>query len=652
MRRRRLPAALASLASLTVPAALATLALALISGCSDDPTFDAPDRSPGDRVPRTAACDGMDPLRCLLPWPSSTFTKADPGTATGIRVAVEAGSLYVADDPASLNRADGFSRATPLVAGFPMLLQAPEAGDPTAGPVRLVLAQPDHPAYGEQVPLRIEVRPSSDIETEALVIAYPLRPLEPGADYVAVVTDSLRAEGGAALSPSRAALVALDRAAPGSQDEADLRGYHAPTRAALTRAGIDPERVLRVWDFTTRSAEDATRRLEAMQEGARAAVRAGEVSVAIDKVEVPADGAVAALVEGRLVGVPSYTGAGEGGLTLDDDGLPMAAGAGEAPFRVMIPAGTGDYRFVMYGHGMGGSFRDGAFDAQLAGGGLAKVGIQLYGWTSDELIDTFMGFLRMAEGTHRSTARLMQALADGAAVQEAMVGPLGDALAAPMLGATPNPAAGRRPDGSTPVWAGGSLGGTMGLVYASADPEMRAAVLNVPGAGWTHFVPASVVYGSVEGLLKSNFGGDLSFLHALTMSQGNWDDIDGVAWVERLRAKDPAFLIQESMGDPVLPNPGSAMVAVVADALQVGAVLDPIVGLETASEAVGQSGITQYRVPGDDAYAVHGFAAEDGPAGDAARAQIEAYLLSVFAGEPRVAVPAGCAGGSCDFTKP
>lgn len=629
-------------------AALALTGLSGLSGCGDDPTFDAPDRAAGDRTPRTAACDPMDAMRCLLPWPSSTFTRADASTATGIRLAVDAGSLYVADDPASLNRADGFSRATPLVAGFATPVAQPEAGDPTAGAVRLVLAQKDHPAYGEPVPLRIQVRRSVDLENESLVIAYPLRPLEPGADYVAVVTDALHAEGGGELPPSQAALVALDRAEPSSQEEADLRGYHAPTRAALAAAGIDPGRVLRVWDFTTRSSDDGTRRLTAMQEGARAAVRAGEVSVAIDKVEIPTDGLVAAVVEGRLTGVPAY--AGELGLTLGDDGLPVAAGGGEAPFRVMIPAGAGDYRFVMYGHGMGGSFQDGAFDAQLANGGLAKVGIQLYGWTGDELLDTFLGFLRMAEGTHRSTARLMQALADGAAIQEAMSGPLGDALAAPTLGATPNPAAGRRPDGSMPVWAGGSLGGTMGLVYASADPEMRAAVLNVPGAGWTHFVPASVVYGAVEGLLKSNFGSDLSFMHALTMSQGNWDDIDGAVWMERLRAKEPALLIQESMGDPVLPNIGSAMVAVTADALQVGAVLEPIEGLETAGEAVNTSGITQYRVPGDDDYAIHGFAAEDGPAGDAARAQIEAYLLSVFAGEPRVTVPAGCPGGSCDFT--
>lgn len=627
-------------------AALALAALATLAGCSDDAAvhYDAPDREPGARAPRTAACDDMDPLRCLLPWPSSTFMAADPASPTGVRLAVDRSSLVAADDdPATLNRADGFSRITPLVAGF-----AARLDPPPEEAVALVLAQPDHPAYGEVVPLRIQVFPSADDERESLVFAYPRRPLEPGADYVAVVTDALRAEGGGALAASRPALVALGLTEPASQGEADLAGYHAPTRAALERAGIDAAHVLRVWDFTTRSAEDATRRLAAMREGARAALAAGEVGVAIDLV-TPGSGSVAAIVEGRLTGLPAY--AGDEGLHLDDAGLPVASGAREAPFRVALPAGAGDYRFVMYGHGMGGSYHDDAFDEELAAAGVAKVGIQFYGWTEDDVIDTFVSLLRMFEGTHHSTAFLMQAVADGAAIQAAMTGPLGDALSAAELGGAPNPAAGRRPDGTIPIWAGGSLGGTMGLVYASADPDMRAAVLNVPGAGWTGFIPGSMVYSTLEGLLKGAYAGDLNLAHALAMSQGNWDDVDGAAWIDSIREKQPAFLIQESIGDPVLPNPGSETVAITSDALQVGAVLVPIEGLDAAGAAIGRSGITQYLVPDTEALDIHGFAARDTPAGAAAREQIRSFVQSVFAGAPAVEVPAGCPGGSCDFTE-
>jgi hypothetical protein len=633
---------------LPFPSLVLSLVLFALAGCSDAPHFDAPAREPGARTPLTAPCDGMDSLRCLLPWPSSTFSRADATSPTGIRLAVDAGSLTAKDDdPASINRSDGFSRLTPLVTGFAARLEPP-SGTPQAGPVRLVLAQPDHPEYGESVPLRTVVQPSVDNEGESLVMSYPLRPLEPGADYVAVVMDDLRAEGGAKLAASRPALVALDRAEPESEKEAKLRAYHAPSRAVLAKAGIDPDRVIRIWDFTTRSAADATRRLLSMQQASRAAVGAGAVSVVIDLVELPVGGVISAIVEGRLTGLPSFVDAG--GLSLDADGLPIAAATREAPFRVVVPAGMGDYRFVMFGHGMGGSFRDSAFDEDLAGGGVAKVGIQFHGWTEDDVIDTFVSLLQMFKGTEHSTALLMQALADGAAVQEAMASVLGDALSAPMLGGAANPAVGRRPDTTVPVWAGGSLGGTMGLVYASADPAIHAAILNVPGAGWSHFVPGSTAYATLQALLKGGFGGDLDLAHAVAMSQGNWDDIDGGAWIEKLRDKPSAFLLQESIGDPVLPNPGSEMVAVTADALQVGAVLEPITGLESAGEAVDRSGITQYRVGDTDALDIHGFAARNTPAGAAAREQIEAYLLSVYAGAPRITVPAGCVGGTCDFT--
>ena len=93
-------------------------------------------------------------------------------------------------------------------------------------------------------------------------------------------------------------------------------------------------------------------------------------------------------------------------------------------------------------------------------------------------------------------------------------------------------------------------------------------------------------------------------------------------------------------------------VAVVTGAVQVGAVLSPIAGVPTAGEAEGQSGITQYRVPDTDPFAIHGFAARDTPAGAAAREQMAAFLSSVWIGKPKVTAPMACPNGSCDFSAP
>jgi hypothetical protein len=232
-----------------------------------------------------------------------------------------------------------------------------------------------------------------------------------------------------------------------------------------------------------------------------------------------------------------------------------------------------------------------------------------------------------------------------------MGGIVGTALAAPMLGSKPNPAAGRHPDTTDVVWAGGSLGGIMSLVATSADTSVRYGVLNVPGAAWTNFVPKSLLFTMIEGLLQRPYQGDLNALHAVAMSQGDWDEIDGAPWSTQLAQRGAAFLIQESIDDPIVPNPGSEMVAVVTGATQVGAVLVPIAaGIPTAPFVEGKSGITQYHVTSSDPYSVHGFAAQETPAGIAARAQIESFVESIYTGTPKITVPPGCANGSCDFT--
>jgi hypothetical protein len=222
-----------------------------------------------------------------------------------------------------------------------------------------------------------------------------------------------------------------------------------------------------------------------------------------------------------------------------------------------------------------------------------------------------------------------------------------------MLGGMANLVAGRHPDATQVTWGGGSLGGIMSLVAASADSNVRYGALNVPGAAWTHFVAKSELFGVIDGLLQAPYQGDLNALEAVAMSQGNWDEIDGATWSTQLAQRNAAFLIQESIGDPVVPNPGSEMVAVVTHATQVGAVLVPIAaGIPDASEVDGKSGITQYHVTSTDPFAIHGFAATNTPAGAAARAQIAAFAASIYSGSPKITVPAGCANGSCDFTGP
>lgn len=610
-----------------------------------------PPRTGGDRTPRSAPCDSVDPVHCLLPWPSNTFTAADRSTPTGLRLNLARSALGAGDDPSSVNRADGFSRVTPLLTAFRATIDAASLGDGTTGALRVLVAQPGG-AFGAPVPLRLRVQPAGTFPAATLLLAYPRSPMAPATDHVVVVTDQLRSSDGMPIAATREARVSLGLDPPATWDELALAAYHAPTREVIARAGLEPSRILRVWDFTTRSLDAPTLAITAMRTTAVAA--ASTARVQIDRTEFPAAGASSVIVEGRLVGVPTFRNS-TGSLDRDAQFRPVALSSHDVLFRAAIPRGGGDYPVAVYGHGSGGDVHDSAFDDAIANTGAMKLNIQYAGFTGPEVANTYASFRSMLIGTDIAAAGLLQSIADGMTLLASLSGALGDALSAPALGGLPNPAAGRRADLSRVAYAGGSLGGTAGMVFTYAEPRVTAAVLNVPGAGLTHFLPFGPTFAIVRLATRAVYATDLDLSVALATSQINWDDVDGSTWVDAVGAHSPAILVQESIGDPILANVGSELVATSAHCSFVGGVIVDVPSLPRRSEVVSGCGFTQFRVPAavTDSLAIHGFAARDSPAGVAAREQISAFLLAAWARAPSVTVPPTCArntpANSCDF---
>lgn len=630
----------------------------LVVSCGP-PVYEVVDREPGVRAPVSGACDALDPTRCLLPWPSSAFLVADPESETGVRVSVSVEELNSRDEPGEFFlHANGFSRVTSLLTAFPGEMAAEGIGGPLGGVMRLFNASPESPRFGEEVALRIEV----DVElnrarvyTTALV-GDPLEILDPNTEYVAVVMDGIRAVDGSSYETPHVERVALGLALPESEEEAAIAGYHAPTRALLSRVGVDPEHVLRVWDFVTRTEDDATAPLLSMRNQALEAYEAGDVSVVIDEVENRAEGPIASVVVGHLEGLPNWLDE-EDMLVRGPDGLPVVMGTAEARFRVVIPRGTGDYRAVLYGHGAGGSVFDASFDADLAGSGIAKVNVEFLGWTDGPIIDT-LGSVAGAVlvGASGAISPLMQSVAHAVVIDREITTGIADAVSGATLGGMPNESVGRRPGLDGPLWVGGSLGGTMGLVITSIDDELNFAVLNVPGAAWSHWVRDSLLFNLFIAPLRNTNGGEVNVATLGAMAQTLFDYVDGSTFARFAEEGGDVFLAQESMGDPVLPNPGNEFVGIAIDAVQVGAVLSPIYGLTAeANEVSGRSGFTQFRVASSGGtFDVHGFAADqDTTAGQAAFEQIRLFLTTTWdTGVPVIRVPTLCPAGSCDFLPP
>jgi hypothetical protein len=608
------------------------------------------ERAPGERTPLSAACERLDGTRCLLPWPSSTYTTIDATTATGLRLSVQAHSLPTYDDPTTFNLSDGFSVATPLAVGFPAPIDPTLDGQLSATGFLLFVATPG-PNYGQPLPLRLSVVDDST-SSDAMLVGYPMLPLRYNTDYVAVVLDQVKGADGGTLQPTSSVEIALGLAPAQTPADQDLASYHAPTRSLLQDVDVDRAHVLRVFDFTTRSEDGVGDWLEQMRGRELQALDAGEVSVAIDSADVTYDGA-ALEVLGDLAGVPGFIT--DAGALAFDGGTLLEQGPHLVPFRALVPAGSGSYPMVIYGHSLGGNYTDTDFDTQIIAVDAGKLGVEFYGWTQDTAPETLIGFERPLTGAVASTAGLVQALADTSVLEAALDAALGESLASATVSGVSNPGAGRWSDPGRLVYAGGSLGGTLGLVHASSEPSLKGAVLNVPGAAWTHFIPPSEIWSFLNMAFESTTPSQIDRSLGLLMTQTLWDPVDGAAWASLSTAHPCVSLLQESMGDPILPNIGGSFAAESMQATQVGVVLDPILGLPQASVAHGHTGITQYRVPSSvtDPYQIHGFAVGDTPAGEAAREQITAFLQSVWAGAPEIQVPPTCLaqdGGTCDFS--
>lgn len=590
-----------------------------------------PDRRPGERRARTARCDETEPAVCLLPWPSSAFLEVDAQTATGVRVAVSPDAV-LPDDGLEALSADGFSRISPIV------LRLPDGVGADDVEVRLYQVEPE--VVVREVDTRLVFgRNPNDRDT---LVAYPRAPLMAGREHNVVVL--AKGETKARWAASRITELALGAVAETSE-EAAIAAHHAPARGIVSGWSTDErEQVVRLWDFVTRSAEDPRARLRSLANRAKEAVQSGLARIVLERAEVR-DGPIAMIVFGSISGLPDEGGEGE---------QPTFA----VPFRVVVPAGVGDYRYVLYSHGTSGDVRDTAFDELIAGSGAAKVNVEIDGWTEASLGPSISGLLVPIEGSRSIVEKMRRSFAGIAAIHAAIDGPLGELLAADTILGVDNPEAGRGPRIGPPIWTGGSLGGVVGAVYGQLEPSVAGGVLNVPGAGFTHWLAQSEFTSLLDLALASRYPAMVEQQVMVALSQTIWDEVDGAIWADA-RVEPPVFLVQISIGDPVMPAVGTHMVA-----RSLGAVMtvpegvDPIVGLdglERAELVVGRTGYTEFKTSETSATAVHGFAARDSEAGKAARDQIQAFIRTLWDGTPVIGIPQRCLEaarpGVCDFSE-
>ncbi len=326
------------------------------------------------------SCDPLGGERCLLPFPNDHFTVRDRSTGTGRRVdlapdATPANAAAVHIDPTELNRNDGFSPGSALVALLPGIDLAASGAAPITdmgssldrdAPIVVIDAR-----TGRRHPYWAELDSRAPDDAHRLLFVRPAANFREGHRYIVAIRNVVDTAG-QPIGPSDVFRAYRDRLDTGVDAVEDRRAHmDGLFRSLLRHARVDRDELVLAWDFTVASEESLSERLLAMRDDAfrrlgRAAPRFTVTS------NLPSTRANLAREVSGTFQVPSYlTGGGEPGAVLNNgtgpesSPIPARNGTYTARFICTVPTSAIDAdgtanptRMMLYGHGLLGSARE------------------------------------------------------------------------------------------------------------------------------------------------------------------------------------------------------------------------------------------------------------------------------------------------------
>lgn len=555
LRRSRLSALL-----LTLPA--------LLAGCGDDaasPTDDAGTTPLEDAGPPPAdvgpveipegwpkaECDALDPTACALPWPSSLYLEPSDATPTGHRLTFGATSLprngrRVHIAPALFEGLDGYGLGTPILFDLgPLdfealpgewdgLERSVEASSPT-----LLL---ERTADGwRRVPHFIEPDANA-LEGQRVTFLRPAELLRPSTRYAVILRD-LRDPDGAPVPPSPAFAALRDGAPSGDAGVEARRDAFEALFAELEAFGVARDELILAWDFTTGSDAARQGRLDdAIARGLEAAPEGGALSV--HEVEARArpgeggdeDAHIRYTIQARMT-VPSVLAPRDDEadgfqLALDADGRVEVRGERTVRVLVQVPhrALEGEPEgVIVYGHGLFGDeneVRAGHLKRLAEEQGYVLLGVPLAGMSGDDLeavtaMTTDLNFFGvLADPLHQGILdhHLLARAALSGRLQ-AMLEEVDPAIAI---------------DGEDVGFFGASQGGIFGQTILATAPDIRRAILAVPGNNYVTMLERSINFARFADLLRLAYARPRDLPIVLAAVQLLWDRTDPVSYVGRM----------------------------------------------------------------------------------------------------------------------
>jgi hypothetical protein len=550
-------------------AALAVLVVLVTSGCSHW------------AVARSQRCNplaggiGED---CLLPFPSSFYTRADPSSVTGVKLdlndaAVPSNLFGTVLDPGPYNQRDGFSNVATLLAQFPARINPNGLPDPEHVKVSLTAASPVQlfrEDTGERVPLFAELDGNADPrhDKQALVIQ-PVVRLRPRTRYIALIRMLKTTEGGT-VPPLSGFQRLRDGTVPQSDRLAAWRDRYEEIFAFLAREGVERRSLQLAWDFTTSSDENVVGRLVRMRDVALARLASKPESpslasrVHVREVEESPTQMPELLrrIRGSFT-VPSFLEGGNGErLHVNADGIPAFDREADFPLTIQVPRcakeAKGPLPVMIYGHG---TFNSAENEMGTAYGRslierlcMIQVGTDWLGRARPDLVSFITKVLPDWNHFSQITDRLQQAHINQIVLARLIRNGALRGISALRLNGQP------LVDEKRLYYYGISEGACQGVTTMALSPDLNRGAMNVPCGFWSMFFWRSSDMHQWALPLRLMYPGALERQKLMVLSQLLWDYTDPANYGGHLlRDYLPGngakhILYQEGINDASVPN--------------------------------------------------------------------------------------------------
>ncbi|MER5424523.1 hypothetical protein [Streptosporangium roseum] len=530
----------------TVVAALVLLAATSTTAA---PVWAGPDSAAGHAAPAPSPPGGCDPIagaECLLPFPNDWFTMG-ARTRTGLRVNLSAEAMPrnaagAPIDPAQWNAADGFSPGSMLLAHVPGLDLARTGAAPVTdigwslrrdAPIVIVDTR-----TGERWPYWAELDAgAADPARQALIIR-PAKNFQEGHRYAVALRGLKNAAGEDLPAPETFTRLLADDLPTGDPLAGRQHALHR-TLGDLSRAGVDARGLQLAWDFTVASEQGIAGPVLTMRDRALRALRSRSPKFTVTSVTDLApeqDPDIAREVAGEIL-VPNYLdkpgGPPGSNLNRGPDGLPRPLGdTVKAQYQCEIPrsAFRRPAHPSLYGHGLLGKateVRARNVRAMAGEHGFVFCATKWIGMSDEDVQHVASVFGDLSRfGT--VTDRLQQSLLNFVLLGRAMITRDGFAGHAAFQDGRGRSLIDLRAD---LAYDGNSQGAITGGALVAVSPDVRNAVLGVPGMNYSTLLNRSVDFQPFQRLMDGAYPDRMTQQICFALMQMLWDraETDGYA---------------------------------------------------------------------------------------------------------------------------